>query len=143
MWDLHGAKARCACTRPWGEGICCMHTCPQCYLAGCIAHGHGVSHSVFQEAPSVLEARGRVLHHHQLSGVVDASEHSPPSVPVKLQGHSRREKALSAHQECSYQRTARENPTPTARSFPCKGICPLQLDLSGPETKLFLFYSCS
>lgn len=76
-----------------------LHTCwymgvpgPQRYLLGCTAHVHGISYSVFQETPRVLEVRGCILHHHQFCGVVDASEHSPTSVPVKLQGHGLRER---------------------------------------------------
>lgn len=55
------------------------------YLLGSVAHVHCVVNPVFQEAPSVLEVWGRVLHHHQLCRVVDASQHSSAGIPVKLQ----------------------------------------------------------
>lgn len=55
------------------------------YLLGSVAHVHCIINPVFQEAPGVLEVWGRVLHHHQLCCVVDASQHGPAGVPVKLQ----------------------------------------------------------
>ena len=66
-----------------------MRRLPRCrapsYLLGSVAHVHCIADSVFQKAPGVLEVWGGVLHHHQLSGVVDASQHRSAGVPVTLQ----------------------------------------------------------
>lgn len=68
------------------------------YLLGSVAHVHRVINPVFQEAPSVLKVWGRVLHHHQLCRVVDASQHSSASIPVELRRNPPRK--VGHHHRC-------------------------------------------
>lgn len=55
------------------------------YLLSRVAHVHCIINPIFQETPSIFKVWGGVLHHHQLCGVVDASQHCTARVPVKLQ----------------------------------------------------------
>lgn len=55
------------------------------YLLGGVAYVHCIINPILQEAPCVLKVWRGVLHHHQLCSVVDASQHCPPCIPVKLQ----------------------------------------------------------
>lgn len=100
------------------------------YLLGGVAHVHCVINPVIQEAPSVLKVWGGILHHHQLCRVIDASQHSSPGIPVKLQRNPAKK---AGHHYCcglgevwggSYPKPQAHVGSLLIPSFPQRYICP-------------------